>query len=124
MPETEVVFYCDADGSAPVLKWLDELHRKDRRAFRKCEALIGRLAMLGFELRRPLADALDGGIYELRARVGRVNYRMLYFFHGRNVAVLACGLTKERAVPKSVIAEAKERMKRFESDPEAHTYRE
>ena len=27
--------------------------------------------------------------YELRAKHGRVNYRILYFFHGRNVAVLA-----------------------------------
>ena len=28
-----------------------------------------------------------------------INYRMLYFFHGRVAAVLSHGLTKERAVP-------------------------
>jgi len=28
-----------------------------------------------------------------------MNYRILYFFHGRMAAVLAHGLVKERAVP-------------------------
>lgn len=124
MPETELLFYCDADGSAPVLEWLDELRRKDRRAFTKCEASITMLAALGHELRRPLADLLSDGIYELRARVGRVNYRLLYFYHGRNVAVLAHGLTKERAIPPAALRQAIERKKRFEADPDKHTYRE
>ncbi len=124
MPETEVLFYCDANGSAPVLEWLDELQRKDRRAFKKCEASIKLLSMFGHELRRPLADLLDDGIYELRTRVGRVNYRLLYFYHGSNVAVLAHGLTKERAIPPTVLSQAMERKKQFESDPEKHTYQE
>jgi hypothetical protein len=34
----------------------------------------------GHELRRPYADYLRAGVHELRARVGRVNYRILYFF--------------------------------------------
>jgi len=53
-----------------------------------------------------------------------VNYRILYFFHGQNVAILAHGLTKEKEVPKGAIAEAIERKKRFEQNPEKHTYRE
>ncbi|HNO79605.1 MAG TPA: type II toxin-antitoxin system RelE/ParE family toxin [Phycisphaerae bacterium] len=124
MPETDVLFYCDADGSAPVLEWLDELRRKDRRAFKKCEAAIELLAMRGYELRRPLADLLENGIYELRARVGRVNYRILYFFHGRNIAVLAHGLTKERAIPPTDLNQAIERKRQFEANPDKHTYRE
>ncbi len=124
MPETEVLFYCDANGSAPVLEWLDELRRKDRRAFKKCEAAIGMLATFGHELRRPLADILENGIYELRARFGKVNYRILFFYHGRNVAVLAHGLTKERAVPPTMLNQAIERKKQFEAAPDTHTYRE
>jgi len=54
---------------------------------------------LGHELRRPEADLLRDGIYELRARLGTVNYRILYFFHGRNVAVLAHAITKENEIP-------------------------
>jgi hypothetical protein len=34
-------------------------------------------------LRRPHADYLEDGIYELRWRNGTVQYRILYFFHGR-----------------------------------------
>jgi hypothetical protein len=72
MPETEVRFYREADGSAPVLDWLDELAVGDRRAFLKCRELIERLGLFGHELRRPTADLLRDGVYELRARVGRV----------------------------------------------------
>ncbi len=61
---------------------------------------------------------------ELRARIGRVNYRILYFFHGRNVALLAHGLTKEAEVPAAELNRAIERKERFETDPERHTYRE
>ena len=54
-------------------------------------------------MRRPLADSLREDIYELRVRKGRLNYRILYFFHGRNVAILGHGLTKEDKVPKADI---------------------
>ena len=124
MPETEVVFYCEADETAPVLEWLDELHRSDRRAYNKCLAVIERLAQLGHELRRPTADLLRDDIYELRARVGRVNYRLLYFFHGREVAVLAHGLTKEREIPKTDLETAIKRKKLFKADPATHTHEE
>ena len=124
MPETDVRFYCDPDGDSPVLDWLSELQDVDRRAFLKCREMIERLELLGHELRRPTADLLEDGIYELRARVGRVNYRILYFFHGREAAILAHGLTKEKAIPKGDLATAKERKRRLEGDPELHTYKE
>ncbi len=67
---------------------------------------------------------LRDGVYELRVRVGQVNYRLLYFFHGQGVASLAHGLTKEKKVPKADIKRALERKQRFEADPEAHRYKE
>ena len=119
-----MVFYCEADQTAPVLEWLDELHRSDRRAYNKCLAVIERLAQLGHELRRPTADLLRDDIYELRARVGRMNYRLLYFFHGREVAVLAHGLTKEREIPTTDLETAIKRKKLFKADPATHTHEE
>jgi phage-related protein len=83
-----------------------------------------RLAQFGHELRRPLADFLRDGVYELRIRKGRVNYRILYFFHGRNLAILGHALTKEDKVPKIDIERAIRRKKEFEADPQAHTYSE
>jgi phage-related protein len=79
---------------------------------------------MGYELRRPIADMLRDGIYELRTRHGTVQYRLLYFFHGQNVAVLTHGLTKEQRVPPELIDEALRRKRRFEQAPEKHTYRE
>jgi phage-related protein len=122
MPQTDVLFYCETGQSAPVLEWLDELHRGNRRAYNKCLEAIDRLAQLGHELRRPTADFLQNGIYELRIRVGQVNYRLLYFFRGRNIAVLAHSLTKEREIPKADMAIALKRKAQFEADPGKHTH--
>jgi len=123
MPQTDVYFYQESKGHVPVLGWLRELEASNRRAAEKCQAAIERLAVLGHELRRPQADLLRDGVYELRVRVGRVNYRRLYFFHGRSVAILTHGLTKEKAVSKADIERAVERKRCFEANPQAHTYK-
>ena len=88
------------------------------------EGWSGRLAAFGHALRRPHADFLRDGVYELRARHGRVNYRILYFFHGRDMVVLAHALTKEGKVPPVEIGRALERKQDFERDPAAHTHHE
>lgn len=124
MPRTQLVFFKDDDGTVPVQDWLVELRQRQRRAFAKCVVRIRRLAEMGHELRRPEADLLRDGIYELRARDGRVNYRILYFFHGQNIAILAHALTKEDKVPKSDIERAVTRKAAFESDPTAHSHEE
>ena len=67
MPETEVVFFAEADGSAPLLRWLDEQPAKIQD---KCIVRVERLAAMGHELRRPEADLLRDGICELRVRHG------------------------------------------------------
>ena len=119
MPRTEVVFFQEDDESVPILEWLDDLPRKVQF---KCLAKLVRLEELGHELRRPEADFLRDGIYELRVRMGSVNYRMLYFFHGQIAAVVSHGLTKDKAVPPGGIEEAIERKKRFEADARKHWF--
>jgi phage-related protein len=121
MPRIPVVFYQEDAQTVPVLDWLDGLSAK---AQDKCRVRIERLRDLGHELRRPEADYLRDGIYELRVGLQRVNYRMLYFFHGGVAAVLAHGLVKEREVPPREIEEAIRRRRKFESNPEQHTYKE
>src|SRR5580698_5017325 len=121
MPKTRVVFYMEDDGSVPVLEWLDSLPAK---ALDKCTVRIERLEEIGHELRRPEADFLRNGIYELRVGLQHVNYRILYFFHGRTAAVISHGLVKEDEVPSKEIQKAIERKRRFEQNPNAHTYME
>jgi phage-related protein len=121
MPKTHIVFYQDDDGTVPMLEWLDSL---PARAIDKCRVKLERLRELGHELRRPEADYLRDGIYELRVRLGTINYRMLYFFHGNVAAVLAHGLMKKQEVPAREIDRAIAAKARFAADPAGHTYQE
>ena len=121
MPRTNVLFYRHDDGRVPLLEWLDGLPRK---AQDKCRVKIERLRELGYELRRPEADFLRDGIYELRVRLQRVNYRMLYFFHGNVAAVLTHGLVKEKRVPAREIDRALGYRRKYLEDPERHTHEE
>ena len=120
MPRVEVVLFQEADDSVPVIDWLESIPEKARA---KCVAALRRLELLGYELRRPEADFLRDGIYELRVRLARVNYRMLYFFHGRSAAIVTHGLTKERRVPPKEIDHAIARKKHFTADPARHAFR-
>jgi len=122
MPQTEVYFYKDDDGSVPVLDWLLELQKRNERAAKKCFALLKLLRDMGSELRRPRADMLRDGVYELRTEVGNVNYRILYGFVGKDVAVLACGLTKEKTVSAREIDRAVERVSKYKQNPTRHRF--
>jgi hypothetical protein len=53
-----------------------------------------------------------------------VNFRILYFFAGRNVAILGHALTKEGKVPKADIERALRRKQAFEAAPARHSYLE
>lgn len=118
MPRVEVVFYREDDRSVPMRDWLDGIPQK---AQAKCLVKLGRLEELGNELRRPEADYLRDGIYELRVRFQSVNYRMLYFFHRRTAAIVSHGVVKERLVPPREIDLAVARKKKFEKDPQTHS---
>jgi hypothetical protein len=118
-----VVFYRDDGGTVPVYEALrDLLHQGKRKEFAKCYSRIERLEEMGFELHRPEADYLRDGIYELRATHRKVHYRILYFFHGRRVAVLSRLITKGSEVPNSEVERAILHKSKFENDPEAHTF--
>jgi phage-related protein len=117
-----VVFYRETNRTVPLLTWLDGLPEKARLA---CIARIELLAQFGHQLRRPHAENLGEGIWELRAKVEGVNYRLLYFFHGQQVVVLTHGITKQRAtVPPIEIERAKQLRAAFEADPAGHTHKE
>ena len=88
----------------------------------KCYLRLERLRELSHELRRPEADFLRDGIYELRISFRGFQHRILYFFHGRVAAVISHGLVKDKEVPPAEIDCALARKRRFERDPQANTY--
>jgi phage-related protein len=121
VPRTEVLFFREPkDDSVPLLEWLDDQPVKVKA---KCTERIDRLGEMGHELRRPEADLLRDGIYELRASYQGVHYRMLYFFARQAVVVLSHGLTKERVVPPREIDRAGQRKRMVEAEFEKFTFR-
>lgn len=106
MPKTKVVFFRERDGAVPLVDWLETL---SGRAQAKCRVKIERLREMG---------------HELRVGLQRVNYRMLYFFHGGIVAVVSHGIVKEGTVPAREIAVAIKRVELFRRNPSRHTHKE
>ena len=114
MPPTELLVFREANGRIPLVDWLDFLPAKARA---KCLNYMRLLATSGHELRRPAGDILRDGIYELRPSYGGVHYRILYFFHGRDVVVLSHGVTKTQKVPDTEIERAIARKQLVVLDP-------
>src|SRR5260221_1963811 len=121
MPQSAIRVFRKSDGTIPLAEWLDDLEEGQPRAYNKCLDRIILLEQLGSELRRPIADILRDGIYELRAKVGMVNYRILYFFAGSNIVCLSQGFTKESEVPDGEIEVAIQRKKLVAQDPDRYS---
>lgn len=120
MPRIWLIAYREDDGSVPLREWLDGLQKKARD---KCLVRLKRLETLGHELRRPEADYLRDGIHELRVKHRRQNYRMLYFFHDREMVIVSHCLTKQQAqVPPREIELAIRRKQSFNQNPNQHTF--
>ena len=98
----------------------------------KCQAYLKQLEDFGHELRRPVADYLRDGIYELRPSYQGIHYRILYFFPKparsqqagpTKIVVVSHGLAKEADVPDVEINRAVERKEKFERNPNRHTFK-
>lgn len=76
-----VYYYINERGRNPVREFVDGLPVKEQA---KIFAYIGELKNQGHNLRRPMADYLGNGIYELRPRMNRI----FYFFFLKDTAVL------------------------------------
>lgn len=116
---TQVVFFCERSGRIPIQKWLKSLPKQHEN---RCRDAIRRLQKFGNRLRHPHVHNLGRGIYELRTRIGRVRYRILYFWHDNTIAILSHGIAKQKsAIPQHEIERALNRKRQFEQDPILHT---
>ena len=114
----EAIFYQEEDGTCPVIEFF---LARPPQVQAKAHAHIQLLTEFGHTLRRPYAENLGHGLYELRWHSGRVQYRILYFFHGQRAVVLAHALTKEAQIPEADLKRALERKSLFEKNPKKHT---
>jgi len=122
LPPVQVVFYMEDDGTVPMTEWLEGLRTQPKHRA-KCVKWLTLLRDHGHDLRRPKADLLRGGIHELRVKFSFENYRMLYFFHGRDRAVVTHGITKHAdEVSPEEIDKALKLKRKYENDPASHTH--
>lgn len=90
-----VYYFVDEDGCRPVKKFIDSLTYKEQA---KVYAYIAELKNQGNNLRRPMADYIRDGIYELRPRDNRI----FYFFYLRDMAVLVHAIKKHvKRIPEN-----------------------
>ncbi|MEA3360211.1 MAG: type II toxin-antitoxin system RelE/ParE family toxin [Thermodesulfobacteriota bacterium] len=100
-----VIFYRSASGKCPIEKFIEDLPVEDAE---EVVASIAVLKELGNKARRPLSDYLEDGIYELRARRFKKQFRVLYAFAGRQTILLLTGFVKKsKAVPNQKMKKAK-----------------
>lgn len=116
-----VYFYQEDAGEVPVRDWLIALGKRDWKAFARCVDRIELLEEFGAALRRPISGSLGGDLHELRILVNGVQYRLLYFFYGRGIAVLAHAILKHGdQVPLSDLKRIRERRDRLVASPSKH----
>ena len=124
MPPCTVRVFKVSDRLIPLREWLLTLTRPSKRqnlvAAAKIRAVVRALAEHGHALRRPASAPLRDDIHELRAKVKRVHYRVLYFFDGSGIAVLALGCTKEGEVDATDIDRAVRFRAMYLKAPSAH----
>lgn len=94
----------------PVEEFLNGLDKKMRA---KLLGIINILQDYGNELREPYSKHIEGGIFEVRAKVGSDISRVLYFFFCNGKIILTNGFVKK--VPKTPRAEI-ELAKKYRKD--------
>jgi phage-related protein len=112
-----IIYYKTRRGAVPAREFVEKLTVKVQSKIRK-QILL--LSYEGPKLKRPYADYLRDGIYELRVKFSPNEYRVLYFFFLRTNIILTHGFVKKSdKVPESEIEKAikyklefKERYKR------------
>jgi len=92
---SNIYYFLDERGNSPIEGFIDSLPLKEQG---KITAYISELLKEGYNLRRPMADYLGQGIYELRPK----NNRIFYFFFLKDAAVLLHAIKKKTyKIPES-----------------------
>jgi len=108
----KTIFYVDQNGDSPVENFLECL---DESARAKIIARIEFLGKYWREVRRPLVDYLEKGLYELRVQFASDKVRVIYAYMFREYIVLLHGIIKRTAkVPEQDKIIARQRRHDFE----------
>jgi phage-related protein len=108
----EITFFRLGSGRSPVEDFLDSLPSKDAQKVAWVLRLVEELDIVPAQYLKQLTNTQD--IWEVRAQHGGNAYRLLGFFDGPNLVVMAVGFSKKSSkVPKKEIELAEERRKEY-----------
>jgi phage-related protein len=107
-----VRFYRTAAGREPVLEWLRNLDKEDRRAI----GLDLMRVQFGWPIGMPLVRSLKDGIWEVRSTLpSRRIARLILCFHDNKIVALHGFIKKTRTTPHEDLALARQRMREVTS---------
>jgi|ERR1035437_2339154 phage-related protein len=108
LPEVPVRFYRSGTGREPVLDWLRNLDKDDRRAI----GLDLMRVQFGWPIGMPLVRSLKDGLWEVRSSLSsRRIARLILCFHDAALVVLHGFIKKTQKISADDLATAKRRMK-------------
>lgn len=116
--------YVDEAGQNQIRAWFDSIGAKPKAKLNS--RILYLAATPPGQWNRPLVDTLTGeceGLFEIRAQVGRVQYRLLGFHGtGERQVTLVFGARErnDRFEPLSACRQAQRRKAQVEQDPERH----
>lgn len=105
-----VYYYVDARGKKPIIEFIESLNFNDQT---KTLGYIQELRKQGNSLRRPMADYLGNGIYELRPKDNRIFY---FFYVKDNVVLIHAIKKKTKKIPPGDLALCMRRKQEIESE--------
>lgn len=108
-PILEVFFFRTDAGAEPVREWLKDLPANDRKTIGEDIKTV----QFGWPLGMPLVDHLDGGIWEVRVKLGNRIARVLFTLDGQKMLLLHGFIKKQQDTPKPDLDLAKDRLKQL-----------
>jgi phage-related protein len=110
MTQWSINFYTDGEAKSPVTEWFEVQDAKTQAKFLWVFAL---LEESGVDVGMPHVKPLEDKLYEIRIRVDKNAYRIIYFLHTGQQFVLLHGFkkktqktpTKEMKLAKKYLAE-------------------
>jgi phage-related protein len=105
---SNIYYFVDERGRNPVKEFISSLTVKEQA---KVFAYINELLHQGHNLRRPIADYLTDGIYELRPKGNRIFY---FFFLKDSVVFLHAIKKKTASIPRNDLVLCLERKAKVE----------
>lgn len=110
LPKLSASFFQEiGTGNEPVREWLKSMSRDDRRAI----GIDIQTVQFSWPIGKPLADHIEGDIWEIRTRLDNRVARILFVIEDASVVLLHGFIKKTQKTPLAELDIARQRLKRM-----------